>query len=576
MNTAPKFATIATALLQAVVWICALKLSAGTVAAQCTSTSSVPNQTISSGTVCYSDNDTLTAAAVTVNGSADVRFLAGQRVNLTPGFRATAGTAATTFHAWVETVPSAVSASPSGGTGLTQAFTWTVSNPEGYGEIDEVQAIFGATLGGWGRCYIRYSRASNLVYLTDDSEVAWLGGFAPGTHGTANNSRCAVTGSGASVHGSGTHLTVTVPVTFQAGWAGVKNQYLNVWDLENLSSGWQTMGTWTVGSGGTQYYLTTAVSPVGSGSILPACATGCTYAGSSQVQIFATPGSGYQFVNWTGNVANPHLPTTTVTMTNSQLVTANFVAAGSSQLSITSQHSGNFIQTQTAVYTLTVSNAAGAGATSGMVTVTDTLPPGLSFASMSGAGWSCSGANCSRSDPLAAGASYPPIALTVNVAANATSPQVNQAAVSGGGSSPAMTSDSTVTGRVTTNIQDFRICIGSNGTAGVCRLTPGRRELAANGDNAALRIQRSDFVITGSGGPADTTLVRNSISFDYIMFADATATNVTITNLTFDGNRYGFGTGPGGAISCLGLQQGAAQKYWDLDLILLGHKRNIL
>jgi hypothetical protein len=50
---------------------------------------------------------------------------------------------------------------------------------------------------------------------------------------------------------------------------------------------------------------------------------------------------------------------------------------------------------------------------------------------------------CSRSDSLAGGASYPPIIVTVNVAANAVSPQVNQASVSGGGSATANASDST-------------------------------------------------------------------------------------------------------------------------------------
>ena len=47
-------------------------------------------------------------------------------------------------------------------------------------------------------------------------------------------------------------------------------------------------------------------------------------------------------------------------------------------LSVVKQHSGNFIQGQTGVtYTLTVSNAPSDAATSGTVTVTDTLPGGL-------------------------------------------------------------------------------------------------------------------------------------------------------------------------------------------------------
>jgi hypothetical protein len=48
-----------------------------------------------------------------------------------------------------------------------------------------------------------------------------------------------------------------------------------------------------------------------------------------------------------------------------------------------------------------------------------------------------------RSDALAGGSSYPAIGVTVNVAANATSPQVNSVSVSGGGSAPANGSDNT-------------------------------------------------------------------------------------------------------------------------------------
>jgi len=48
-----------------------------------------------------------------------------------------------------------------------------------------------------------------------------------------------------------------------------------------------------------------------------------------------------------------------------------------------------------------------------------------------------------RSDALAGGSSYPTITVTVNVAGNASSPQVNSVTVSGGGSATASVSDST-------------------------------------------------------------------------------------------------------------------------------------
>ena len=104
-------------------------------------------------------------------------------------------------------------------------------------------------------------------------------------------------------------------------------------------------------------------------------------------------------------------------------------------LTISKTHSGNFTQGQTgATYTITVSNG-GTGPTSGTVTVTDTLPTGLTATAFSGTGWSCTlgTLTCTRSDALSASSSYPTITLTVNVAGNAPGSLTNTAAVSGGG-----------------------------------------------------------------------------------------------------------------------------------------------
>ncbi len=115
-------------------------------------------------------------------------------------------------------------------------------------------------------------------------------------------------------------------------------------------------------------------------------------------------------------------------------------------LSIMKSHSGNFAQGQSgATYTVTVSNGSTAGPTSGTVTVTETVPAGMTLVSMAGTGWTCpgGGTTCTRSDALTTGASYPAITVTVNVAANASSTVTNSVVVSGGGSAAANWSDPT-------------------------------------------------------------------------------------------------------------------------------------
>src|ERR1019366_6898418 len=103
----------------------------------------------------------------------------------------------------------------------------------------------------------------------------------------------------------------------------------------------------------------------------------------------------------------------------------------------TKTHAGDFTQGQTgASFIMTVKNIGGTS-TSGSVTVNELPGEGLQITSMSGNGWTCSTASCSRSDPLSAGSSYSPVTVFVNVnTTNNGQPGItaNEASVSGGGS----------------------------------------------------------------------------------------------------------------------------------------------
>jgi uncharacterized protein (TIGR03437 family) len=91
---------------------------------------------------------------------------------------------------------------------------------------------------------------------------------------------------------------------------------------------------------------------------------------------------------------------------------------------------------QGATYTVTVANALFAGPSSGTVTLTAALSDGLTLVSMSGRGWSCAANACTRGDPLPDGASYPPITVAVNVAADAPAQVAARFSASGGGGLP--------------------------------------------------------------------------------------------------------------------------------------------
>lgn len=103
-------------------------------------------------------------------------------------------------------------------------------------------------------------------------------------------------------------------------------------------------------------------------------------------------------------------------------------------LTITKTHAGNFTRGEAGTYSIEVRNV-GTGITSGIVSVTDTVPAGLTGAGITGAAWDCAqpAGPCTRMDALPPGSAYPPLRLTVNVNSGAPSVVTNSATVSGGG-----------------------------------------------------------------------------------------------------------------------------------------------
>jgi hypothetical protein len=94
------------------------------------------------------------------------------------------------------------------------------------------------------------------------------------------------------------------------------------------------LGATTTGSG---YQLTIAASPSAGGTVTPASAS---YVAGTVVNVSAIPNLGYQFVNWSGPVANPNAAYTSVTMNAPESVTANFQATATTSITVTTSPSG--------------------------------------------------------------------------------------------------------------------------------------------------------------------------------------------------------------------------------------------
>ena len=125
--------------------------------------------------------------------------------------------------------------------------------------------------------------------------------------------------------GSSHTIATTSP---QAGGTGVQYVWSNWSDSGAISHGITVPPTATTytASFSTQYQLTTAANPSNGGTVSPA--SGSFYTSGTIVPLTATPNAGFAFSTWTGNVANTSSPTTTVTMTAPESVTANFASPG--------------------------------------------------------------------------------------------------------------------------------------------------------------------------------------------------------------------------------------------------------
>jgi uncharacterized repeat protein (TIGR01451 family) len=132
----------------------------------------------------------------------------------------------------------------------------------------------------------------------------------------------------------------------------------------------------------------------------------------------------------TATVAPPAWLTDATPANNSATDTDTVVAAA--DLQITKAAATGFAVGNNASYTLTARNN-GPQSAAGTITVSDTLPSGLTYVSAAGTGWACSHASgtvtCTRAGPVTSGTTLPAITLTVSVAAAAAPSVSNTASV---------------------------------------------------------------------------------------------------------------------------------------------------
>ena len=185
-------------------------------------------------------------------------------------------------------------------------------------------------------------------------------------------------------------------------------------------------------------------------------------------------------------------------------VTTGTAVSGVPALFLLSTHSGNFTQGQAgATYSITIGNAFGGVPISGLVTVTETVPAGMTLISMNGGSmWNCTALpNCTTYNALDSGSSYPAIVVSVSVAGNASASVINQATVTVG-TQTATASDPTsiipvscgVNGHQAANVADLQFLI--NEALGVNAPVD---DMNSDGFVNVVDVQKAMNVVVGIG-----------------------------------------------------------------------------
>jgi hypothetical protein len=196
---------------------------------------------------------TITSPGNGINSGVITYTVAGNAGTARSGFISVGGVRYTiTQGGLTSTAPSVVSLTPTAAAGNAQTFTarYNTANPGG-ATVERTYLLINTTITGQGGCLVEYAPAANTFRLITDNGNTWSNPVTAGTATTLSNSQCSLNvgaSSGSVFAGTGTTETqVLYALTFQPGFAGVKNAYLlAASESSGLHSGWIQGGTYTV------------------------------------------------------------------------------------------------------------------------------------------------------------------------------------------------------------------------------------------------------------------------------------------------------------------------------------------
>ncbi|MHB1001028.1 MAG: M6 family metalloprotease domain-containing protein [Armatimonadota bacterium] len=144
----------------------------------------------------------------------------------------------------VSTSPSNITMTPESKFTLTSVY----SDPDGNGNINRCDLLINKNLNNLNALVIRYNALSNKLYILKDDKSEWIGGITPGTDTILENSQGRLYCKDVIVTRTANDISIAWAIETKSIFAGsICYAYMYVCDKQNLTDGWDKMGTFIVG-----------------------------------------------------------------------------------------------------------------------------------------------------------------------------------------------------------------------------------------------------------------------------------------------------------------------------------------
>lgn len=120
-------------------------------------------------------------------------------------------------------------------------FEAAYSDMNGSQDIKEAYLAIGLSAANKDKLYCYYDQNNNKLYLRNDNDAGWLGGYAPGTKNNIENKYGILDCSGTSVVGTGQSLKIKWKISFKEDFAGVNNIFAKAHDNKQAVGNWSKL-----------------------------------------------------------------------------------------------------------------------------------------------------------------------------------------------------------------------------------------------------------------------------------------------------------------------------------------------